>query len=319
LFVRSLVILFPICAFAQSSPGESVESEAALPGQEWQLDLTPKETHPVVVEPLEIDPIADCDAIIQAPCANLLHEFWGYRYQMSTTSWIVGNGDQFGMVSLESDHYQSRGLNTGIGVGLKFHFLAGPARTDMPPRVFDFSVGYQRREQLGDFGYDVAAAVLASSDFEGSSRDGIRFPCHAVGYLHVDATTEIVFGVDYLDRGDIKLLPVAGLIVLSHPDMRLELVFPNPRVVFQLTDKHRLSVGGELGGGSWAVERVSRVDDLATYRDLRLRVGVERVEDDGHWSAFEIAYLFDRNLEYSSGNGDYGVRDTVMLRWIRTH
>jgi len=311
--------LFAACAFAQSDVEGPVESVPVLPGPKFPFELTPDDAQPIVVEPLMIDPAANVDTIIQTPCANLLHDFWGYRHETSATSWIVGNGDQFGVFSLESDHYQARGLNKGIGVGLKFHFLAGPARTDMPPRVFDFSLGYQRRERLGDFGYDVAAAVMASSDFEGSSREGIRFPSHAVGYLKVDAMTELVFGAEYLDRGDIKLLPVGGLIVLPHPDVRLDLVFPRPRATFQLTEEHRLFVGGELGGGSWAIERVSLVDDLATYRDLRLRVGLERIKDDGQWSAFEIAYLFDRNLEFSSGNGDYSPVDTVMIRLIQTH
>ena len=63
--------------------------------------------------------------------------------------------------------------------------------------------------------------------------------------------------------------------------MRFELVFPRPRAVFQLTDRHRLYVAGELGGGTWAIERVTLDDDLATYRDLRVCIGVEYVEKDG--------------------------------------
>ncbi len=70
--------------------------------------------------------------------------------------------------------------------------------------MFDFSIGYQHRDRLGVFSYDVAASVMASSDFEGSSREGIRFPGHAVGFLSVGPRTELVFGVDYLDRGDCR-------------------------------------------------------------------------------------------------------------------
>ena len=81
---------------------------------------------------------------------------------------------------------------------------------------------------------------------------------------------DLVFGIDYLDRGDIKLLPVGGLIWTPNPAMRFEVVFPRPRAVFQLSDRYRLYVSGELGGGSWAIRRVSQDDDLATYRDLRV-------------------------------------------------
>jgi len=164
----------------------------------------------------------------------------------------------------------------------------------------------------------VAVAVMASSDFEGSSREGIRFPSHAVGFLRVNAITELVFGVDYLDRGDIKILPVGGLIVLPHPDVRFELVFPRPRMVFRLTDKNHLSIAGELGGGTWAIERDALFDDLTTYRDLRLSVGLEHVKDDGKISAFEIAWLFDRRIEYTSGVA-YGLNDTIMLRMVESY
>jgi hypothetical protein len=74
-----------------------------------------------------------------------------------------------------------------------------------------------------------------------------------------------------------------------------------------------------LGGSSWAIERDTLVNDLATYRDLRLSVGLEHVDDDGDWSAIEIAYLFDRKLEYTSGIGDYHPRDTVMIVFNKSY
>ena len=147
-------------------------------------------------------------------------------------------------------------------------------------------------------------------------RKGILFPSHAVGFLSVRPEIDVVFGVDYLDRGDIKLLPVAGLIWTPNAEMRFELVFPRPRAVFQLTEHHRLYVAGELGGGTWAIERVTFDNDLATYHDLRVCVGVEYVEKDGQRLAFEIGYLFDRRLEYTSGIGDMRLDDAVMFRVV---
>jgi hypothetical protein len=98
--------------------------------------------------------------------------------------------------------------------------------------------------------------------------------------------------------------------------MRFELVFPRPRAVFQLTDGYRLYLSGELGGDTWAIERVALGDDLATYRDLRVCIGLEYAHDDAFWSAFEIGYLFDRRLDYSSGNGDMHLNDAVMFRLV---
>jgi hypothetical protein len=271
-----------------------------------------------------------------------LSEFWGYRYNAPSTDFIIGHGNQFGMFSLNGDHYQAAGSKSGVGFGLDFNFVSGPTDTEMPPRLYDFSIAYQCRRHFGLFGYDVAASVMASSDFEGSAREGIRYPGHAVGFLRVSPTAELVFGIDYLDRGDYKLLPVAGMIWNPNENVRLELVFPRPRATFALppqpwfdwlhpsepcwldhlvdnSQQKRFYVGGELGGGTWAVERGGMHDDLATYRDLRLNLGLECVDPDGSRSAFEVSYLFERRLEFTSGNGDMRLDDTIMIRLISNY
>ncbi|MHB8900260.1 MAG: hypothetical protein ACYC6Y_16035 [Thermoguttaceae bacterium] len=293
------------------SPDPAVEPRPELPAM---IPDSPQGNFGDTVLP---DPV-DFEASSSRPKPDPIVGFLGYRYEVSSTEWTIGNGDQFGKFSLAWDHYQEPGVNHGLGAGVQIHFLSGPVTTDMPARAYDFSLAYQHRDRLGPFGYDAAVSVMASSDFEGSAREGIRFPGHAVGFLCVTQSTELVLGVDYLDRGDVKLLPVAGLITIPHRDLRLELVFPRPRVVLRLTDQHQLYVGGELGGNTWAVERVTTADDLATYRDLRLCVGLQSIDKDGDGAAIEIGYLFDRRLEYSSGEGNLNLDDTAMIRVIST-
>lgn len=294
---------------------------------------------PVVTE-AELDEVEPIELVPTPPKkrATGLGDFWGYRYEQTSMDWIVG--DEFGMFSWNGDHYQPAGIESGLGVGIDIHWINGPSRTDMPPRLYDFSIAYQCRRRFGPLGYDVAASVMASSDFEGSAREGIRFPAHAVGFLQVCPTADLVFGVDYLDRGDIKLLPVAGLIWTPRDDVRLELVFPRPRATFRLPEcgwpwggggdapapaavpgacpprEHRLYIAGELGGGSWAIERIGQYDDFATYRDLRLSVGLECVDTGGMRSAIEFSYLFARRLEFTSGDGNGPLEDAAMIRWI---
>jgi hypothetical protein len=259
----------------------------------------------------EFSDAAVTDEVVAGPsCVNAsesLDAFWGYRWIEGWTSWMIGDGDQFGMFSIGANHYRARGIEDGFNTTTRFNFLAGPERTDMPPRVYDFGIGFQKRDFFGTFGYDVACSVIASSDFEGSSREGIRFPSHAVGYLVFTDSIDLVFGVDYLDRGDMKILPVGGLIYHAHPEIRLELVFPRPRIDFQLDDSSRLHVRGELGGNTWAIERDTFVDDVAIYSDLRVCVGFTKS------LTVEIVYVFDRQFEYASGRGDYRPNDTLMI------
>ncbi len=245
-----------------------------------------------------------------------LSDFMGYRYSTSSLDWIPGGGDQFGMFSIVWDHFQKAGIHNGLSTGVGIHFLAGPRQTDMPPRVYDFSLGYQFRQRLGPLAFDLAASVLAASDFKGCARKGILFPSHGVGYLTVRPDIDLVFGVDYLDRGDVKLLPVGGVVWTPTPELRFELVFPRPRAVFQFNDSSRFYVSGELGGGTWAIERVTHANDLATYHDLRVCVGIETVQKDGRSTAFEVGYLFDRRLQYTSGIGNMPLDDSVILRLV---
>ncbi|GEM_PF-7059356 len=73
-------------------------------------------------------------------------------------------------------------------------------------------LGYQiRNKPSHQFSYDLFTSVGAFSDFESSARKGIRFPSHAVGMFHVNHTTDFIFGVDYLDRDDVEVLPVIGV------------------------------------------------------------------------------------------------------------
>jgi hypothetical protein len=246
----------------------------------------------------------------------VLTEFQGYKTEGNWSEWMVGNGDQFGDFSFGDDCYQPGGVDSGLGLGFAVHFLSGPDQTDMPPRLYNFLAGYQKREKLGDFAYDVSVGVNAASDFEGSSRKGIRFPAHAVGYVALTENLDVVLGADFLDRADIHWLPVAGFVWCPLSDLRLELVFPQPRVDFQLNEEYRLYLAGGLGGGTWAVERDSEVDDLVSYRDLRAAVGLEHATETSGWHAYEIAVLFDRDLEYTSGVGDYSPNPTVLVRSV---
>jgi hypothetical protein len=247
----------------------------------------------------------------------------GYAYNpvSSKTSWLIADDDRFGMVSLEScptlGIREKQGLVSGLGV----HFLDGPIRTDMPPRLFDLSIGYQRRAWVGpNAGYDLTIRVGAFGDFEGSVRDGVRFPSHAVAFVRFTPNWQGLLGVDYLDRDDVSLLPVVGAVWAPSQSIRLDLVFPRPRAAVQLADPGVWSyVRGELGGGTWAIERVDLTDDNATYRDLRLALGIECFHDEWMSSTIEVTYVFARDLSYRSGMGDFSPGDAVMLSFAHKY
>jgi hypothetical protein len=259
---------------------------------------------------------------------------FGYNRVKSALTWIPGGDDDFGWLSYESfggaQVNKLPSLVTGFGV----HFLDGPVhrtnrpllspiQSDMPARLFDFSIGVKDRRLIRPhIGYDIEFRVGVFSDFEGSAEDGVRYPGHAVTFFRFNRRLEFVLGVDYLDRDDISFLPVAGTIWTPKDWLRVEAVFPRPRIATRIMDTSQwLFIGGELGGGTWAVERYPFpsnnsvvFNDNATYRDLRLLFGWESVDEESLSSSLEIGYVLGRRLEYRSDVGNYDPPDGFMMR-----
>jgi hypothetical protein len=237
------------------------------------------------------------------PKLSFIHQepYTNYRADESNFSYLPGNGDQFGWITLDSLPYLKRGYRSGLTTSIAMHFLGGPDVVPLPPRLYDFSLGYQKRGAIGDFmSYDIASTIGVFSDFEDSARDGIRYPGHGVGMIHLKPELDFVFGVDYLSRDDIKLLPVGGFSwrPRSMQDLRVDMVFPRPRIDYLIDNEHKLYVAGRLGGGTWDIEFPNNDNDVMTVRELQLLFGFEHREANGDTEAWEFGYVFDRRLQF---------------------
>ncbi|MBL8817472.1 MAG: hypothetical protein JNL58_15710 [Planctomyces sp.] len=259
---------------------------------------------------------------------NFVLEDWhsdpyrNYRSTVSGWTWLPGSGQEFGWLSWQGSPYLKRGSIGGITTAFNFHMLGGPISVPIPPRLFDFVLGYQHRGEISDeLSFDLATSVGVFSDFEGSARDGVRFPSHAVGMLHLDHSRDVIFGVDYLDRDDIAILPVIGMSFhdFSISELRLDLVFPRPRIDYLLSESSRVYLAGYLDGGTWDIEMPDGAGNVMTYRDYRLVLGFETDDGSGSSSIWEFGYVFDRELELRSSYPDTQLKDAFMLRIVWTH
>ena len=242
-----------------------------------------------------------------------------YRQNEARWSWLPGSGDDFGWLSFQGSPYGPRGKRTEFGGSFGMHLLGGPTSSPVPPRLYDFVFGVQSRDSLSDrFSYDLAATIGVFSDFEGSAREGVRFPGHAVGMVHINGTTDFVFGVDYLDRDDIAVLPVVGVSLHDHflPGLRFDLVFPRPRIDYVLTDDWRSYLTAGLDGGTWDVQFPNGTGQVMTYRDYRLMLGFEHSDSAVGISAWEFGYAFGRELEFRNNPGSTRFDDAFVLQWV---
>jgi len=245
--------------------------------------------------------------------------YLNYRSDEDAISYLPGDGDQFGWFSFESSPYLGRGYKSGFTTAFNMHLLSGPNSVALPARLYDFSLGYQKRGRLRDFmSYDLATSLGVFSDFEDSARDGVRFPSHAVGMLHLRPEFDLVFGVDYLSRDDVKLLPVAGFSwrPKGMPDLRFDLVFPRPRIDYSYDNQSKVYLAGRLGGGTWDIEFPNNDNDVLTYSDLQLLLGFERRKEDGNLASVEFGYVFDRKAEFRTLTGSTEFDDAFVLRFV---
>lgn len=248
-----------------------------------------------------------------------LNRYTEYRADESGVYWLPKAGSGFGWLRYGSDPWLRRGQNHGIIGEFNVHWFSGPQAIAIPSRVYDFSVGYQVRHPVSEFfSVDLASRVGAFSDFEGSARDGIRFPSHAVGMMHINRRTDVIFGVDYLDRDDISILPVLGVSLRDTliDGLRMDLIFPRPQISYAVSDAYRIYTAGRMDGGTWDIEFPDSSGHVMTYRDLRLLFGIEHAATSEMISALEVGYVFGRRLELRDlpGHTDFG--DSFVIQWV---
>lgn len=259
---------------------------------------------------------------------------WFGRWNRSSLDWVLRNGDNgIGFLSLMGDapswnfdlDAREEGLEMDFGSGI--HFVDGPGHigSDLPPRLFDifwnarfvaetdYGIGIEANFQMGLF-----------TDFEDSVREGWRFPGRVLAYSHLWTAEDpgrVVGGFEYLDLEQTEILPAGGIIYKPTPDTQVDLYFPRPQIRLRVDQEESgdqwLYFRGEYHGSAWAIERNTGNADVVSLTEYRATIGLETIPSDKEESSsfFEVGFLFNRDLEYRSGVGNFQPDDTVVLRW----
>ena len=240
---------------------------------------------------------------------------------------------------LENDSLGVSNLDTGLVLGFPFfrpdtpllvtqrfavRYLDGTTTPDLPARLYDtsFEFRHMRKFGQGPWAMDVAVTTGYYSDFEKGDSDAFRLSGRGLAVYESEPGTKWILGVAYLNRAGASVLPVAGVIYEPTPDVRWDLIFPRPRISWQLSgsspdcgDEKWVYLSGEFGGGIWSIQRpVSLTQNLLTYRDYRFLAGYERKITDGLNRRFEIGYVFGRELEFQSATPNMTLDDSLFLR-----
>lgn len=241
---------------------------------------------------------------------------FGYRVRNTQWSQVAAGQYGFGMFSFVDTGYLESHETSGLNVGMGLHLLKGPIQPDLHPRLWDFSIGYQRRGSLAwGIEYDAAFNVGIFSDFEDSAREGVRFPSHAALSGDITPRLQWVLGADYVDREDFEVLPIAGLRWQPTDQLYLNIEVPNPELGYRYSETGMAYVRGALGGGTWDIEYVDAGDDVMTYRQWELLFGVAN-RNQNQTTGIELGYLIDRALEFRRTGGDLSLPDVWFFRIV---
>ncbi len=197
--------------------------------------------------------------------------------------------------------------------------VSGPGGPDLPPRVYAAYLDFAWFPHCNDWlGAELGLQPGVWTDFHNVNSDSLRILGRALGTVALSPTLDVRFGVIYLDRVDIKILPAGGFYYRPTPDWDMYLVFPNPKVRKFLTaignTKWYGYAAGEYGGGSWTVER-ENIDDRIDYNDIRVIGGLEWETQTHIRGHLELGYVFDREIVFVSGDPpSFKPDDTIMLR-----
>ena len=246
-----------------------------------------------------------------------------------SVSWLMPV-DGFGMTDLELGRVDHRPRFTdqsrlNITIPFTVSFVDEPQALGLPSELYAIQIETRLAQKIDDmWGFDVAVSPGWFSDFDAGKNNGFRVTGHGMATLRLSDELKLAFGVMYLGRDDVKILPAGGVVTNITPDTQLELVMPKPRLVYFLSKnsdwEQSVYAAFELwGGNTWAVTRPDNSYDHFTYRDFRFILGHElRGPGDDHCiinhQVFEIGYSFARKLEFRNSPETLEPGGTLLLR-----
>jgi hypothetical protein len=200
-----------------------------------------------------------------------------------------------------------------------------PAFPDLPGQTYDAFLDVGWNPQVNNWlSAELGVRPSVSTDFDHFASDSFRLMGRGIGVVRITPALAAKAGIVYIDRNDIKLLPVAGVVWDPSPDAHYEIVFPRPKLARRwiALANHQLwyYVAGEYGGGSWTVVRnpgPMEFVDSVDYNDIRVLLGLEWLPETqaGLRGFVEVGYVFERELFYVNRTPNVlELDDTFMFR-----
>lgn len=211
-----------------------------------------------------------------------------------------------------------------ISPGLSLDFWDGPSppvfNADLPGSAYGAYVDFDwMTDPANPFGAEVNFRPGVYSDFNALNVDSLMFKGTGLGRFRITPNLAVKFGVTYLDRVRIKMLPAGGVFWNPTPDTAIDIYFPRPKISRRLSKVGESDVwgyiGAEYGGGSWTIERANGNSDQVDINDIRVFIGADWTTIRDKRGFLELGYVFKRELRYRYDVADdLDLEDSFMIR-----
>lgn len=237
--------------------------------------------------------------------------------------YVAGSGDALGMVAASGSVTFGLAKVKGVTIrpGVTFYGFDSPTRTDVSTEVHDLEVEVAWMHRFNEcWRMRVATTGGLYSDFEGDDISE-EFRLSGVGLVTYEKREDLQFvlGAAFVNVESQRVLPVAGIVWFPDEDNRLELIYPEGRIATKVhteTERERwMYLSGGYFGRTWRTQRTMGGFDDLSYSHWRVAIGWETTHLASGVSWFvEGGFAVGRDLEYSSGLGNYTPQPRVMLR-----
>ncbi len=213
-------------------------------------------------------------------------------------------------------------------LGVAYTDLSASDTIDFDGDLYAYSFGVSGIRKLNErWTVRSILGMNFATDSRNVSSDAWRFTGGAFAIYKKSQDLSWTFGALALGRSDVPVVPAIGAVWLPNTTTRVDLILPNPKVNFLLSDDGQRQQWAYLGcgfnGNTWGVERTDLVDDALTYRDWRLVAGLESRPTAptnapyvaGRKYGIEMGYAFARSIEFERPEVEIELDDAFIFRF----
>lgn len=213
-----------------------------------------------------------------------------------------------------------------ISFGFSYTDLIAPAEFDLPPSLYDFTLGASWMRRIHDqWMLRVMLGAAFASDLNNTSSEAWQIRGGLFAVYDWRPEVQFLFGAVATGREDLPVLPGLGVLWRPSPSWHVNLMMPRPRVSYLVLDRgerqHWVYVAAGLSGGTWAAE-TQGLDDRFTYREWRAGIGWEwgppksmsPMPGRGVKFETELDYVFGRTFEFEYRSDQIDVSNSLLLR-----